>query len=146
MVTPIEKAALPSSRPGSMTRFALLQGGSSLLGIQTLGFSVLILGAYGTDRDVGLLGIALTLQTPGTLFLGGIANIWAPVVTDLYERGEIARLESLYRTITRWVLTFSLPIFAALIVVPRLFVDVVAGGRGHGAASLVAVLAVGNIF
>jgi O-antigen/teichoic acid export membrane protein len=129
-----------------MTRFALLQGGSSLLGIQTLGLGVLILGAYGTDRDVGLLGIALALQTPGTLFLGGVVNIWAPVVTNLYERGEIARLESLYRAITRWVVTFSLPVFAALIFLPGMFVDLLAGGRGEGAAALVAILAVGNLF
>lgn len=146
MVTPIERAATPRSRAGPLTRFALLQGGASLLGIQTLGLGVLILGAYGTDRDVGLLGIALALQTPGTLFLGGVVNIWAPVVTDLYERGEVERLESLYRTITRWVVTFSLPIFAALIVFPDLFLDLLSGGRGHGAAALVAVLAAGNIF
>lgn len=129
-----------------MTRFALLQGGASLLGIQTLGLSVLLLGAYGSDRDVGLLGIALALQTPGTLFLGGIVNIWAPVVTDLYERDELERLESLYRTITRWVVTFSLPVFAGLILVPNLFVSLLAGERGQGAASLVAILAIGNIF
>jgi O-antigen/teichoic acid export membrane protein len=146
MVTAIERAARPRGRPGAMTRFALLQGGASLLGIQTLGLSVLILGAYGTDRDVGLLGIALALQTPGTLFLGGIVNIWAPVVTDLYERGEIDRLESLYRTITRWVVTFSFPIFAAMILVPDVFVDLLAGGRGEGAAPLVAILAAGNLF
>jgi O-antigen/teichoic acid export membrane protein len=146
ILTPAERSAPAHARAGPMTRFALLQGGASLLGVQTLGLSVLILGAYGTDRDVGLLGIALALQTPATLFLGSIVNIWAPVVTDLHERGEMERLESLFRTITRWVVTFSLPVFAALIVVPDLFVDLLAGPRGTGAASLVAILAAGNIF
>lgn len=146
ILTETERRAPARSRPAPMVRFAFLQGGSSLLGIQTLGLGVLILGAYGTDRDVGLLGIALALQTPGTLFLGGVVNIWAPVVTDLYERKEIARLEALYRAITRWVVTFSLPIFAALILLPGLFVDLLAGSRGLGAAPLVAVLAAGNLF
>ena len=146
ILTPIERSSRATARPGPMTRFALLQGGASLLGVQTLGLSVLILGAFGTDRDVGLLGIALALQTPATLFLGSIVNIWAPVVTDLYERGAMDRLESLFRTITRWVVTFSLPVFAALIVVPDLFVDLLAGQRGAGAAPLVAILAAGNIF
>lgn len=146
MVTRIERTATARSRSAPIVRFALLQGGSSLLGIQTLGLGVLILGAYGTDRDVGLLGIALALQTPGTLFLGGVVNIWAPVVTDLHERKEIARLEALYRAITRWVVTFSLPIFAALILMPGLFVDLLAGSRGLGAAPLVAILAAGNLF
>lgn len=146
ILTSVERRTPATSRPVSMVRFALLQGGSSLLGIQTLGLGVLILGAYGTDRDVGLLGIALALQTPGTLFLGGVVNIWAPVVADLYERKEIARLEALYRAITRWVVTFSLPIFAALILLPGLFVDLLAGSRGLGAAPLVAILAIGNLF
>ncbi|MDQ3876730.1 MAG: oligosaccharide flippase family protein, partial [Actinomycetota bacterium] len=146
ILTPIERTTPARAKPGPMTRFALLQGGASLLGVQTLGLSVLILGIYGTDRDVGLLGIALALQTPATLFLGSIVNIWAPVVTDLHERGEMDRLESLYRTITRWVLTFSLPVFGGLIVVPELFVHLLAGSRGAGAASLVAILAAGNIF
>jgi O-antigen/teichoic acid export membrane protein len=146
ILTPAERSSPAKAPAGPITRFALLQGGASLLGVQTLGLSVLILGAYGTDRDVGLLGIALALQTPATLFLGSIVNIWAPVVTDLYERGEIERLESLFRTTTRWVVTFSLPIFAALIVVPGLFVDLLAGQRGAGAAPLVAILAAGNIF
>lgn len=146
ILSPIERSSPMKVRAGPMTRFALLQGGASLLGVQTLGLSVLILGAYGTDRDVGLLGIALALQTPATLFLGSIVNIWAPVVTDLYERSEMERLESMFRTITRWVVTFSLPAFGALIVMPGLFVDLLAGQRGAGAASLVAILAVGNVF
>lgn len=146
ILTDSERRSPARSHPAPMVRFAFLQGGSSLLGIQTLGLGVLILGAYGTDRDVGLLGIALALQTPGTLFLGGVVNIWAPMVTDLYERKEIARLELLYRAITRWVVTFSLPVFAALILLPGLFVDLLAGSRGLGAAPLVAILAAGNLF
>lgn len=146
MSRPSERTSRALIQPGPMTRFALLQGGSSILGVQTLGLSILILGLYGTDSDVGLLGIAIALQTPGTLFLGGIVNIWAPVVTDLYERGATDRLAMLYRMITRWVITFSFPIFAALIVVPNLFVDLLGGGHGGEAAALVAVLAVGNLF
>jgi hypothetical protein len=40
----------------------------------------------------------------------------APVVTDLYEKRELERLQSLYQTITRWVITLSFPVFAALII------------------------------
>jgi O-antigen/teichoic acid export membrane protein len=61
-LTPIERAAQPSARPGAMARFALLQGGSSLLGVQALGLAVLVLGVLGTDREVGLMGIALACR------------------------------------------------------------------------------------
>jgi O-antigen/teichoic acid export membrane protein len=145
ILTPIERSAPPHAHLGSMARFALLQGGSSLLGVQTLGLAVLVLGVLGTDREVGLMGIALALQTPGTIFLGGVVNIWAPMVTDLYERGEIERLQSLYQTVTRWVATLSFPVFVALILEPELYVEAFVGDNGEGAAGVVALLAVGNL-
>jgi O-antigen/teichoic acid export membrane protein len=129
-----------------MVRFALPQAGASLLGIQTLGLGVILLGLLSGDAQVGLFGVALSLQGPGTVFLGGIVNIWAPVVSDLHERGEIERLGSLYQTINRWIATFSFPVFVALILEPDLFVELFAGGQRAEAASVVAVLAIGNLF
>jgi O-antigen/teichoic acid export membrane protein len=148
MMTEDELAAEPRAERAEMTRFALLQAGSSLLGIQTLGLNIIILGLYASDREVGLLAAALSLQGPGTVFLGGIVNIWAPVVTDLHERGAIGRLDSLYKTINRWIATFSFPVFAALILEPDLFAHVFTGSATDAAdaAPLVAVLALGNLF
>jgi O-antigen/teichoic acid export membrane protein len=117
-----------------------------LLGVQTLGLGILVLGLASTDRQVALFGIALSLQGPGNVFLGGMMNIWAPVVSDLHERGEIDRLGSLYQTINRWIVTFSYPVFAALMIEPDLFVRLFAGSEGRGAESVVVILAVGNIF
>jgi O-antigen/teichoic acid export membrane protein len=94
---------------------------------------------------VGLFGLALALQGPGGIFLGGIVNIWAPVVSELYDKGAIDRLESLYQTITRWVATFSFPVFAALIIEPDMFLSIFPEDAA-GAASIVAILAVGNFF
>jgi O-antigen/teichoic acid export membrane protein len=88
----------------------------------------------------------VSLQGPGTVFLSGIVNIWAPVVSDLHEKGEIERLGSLYQTINRWVATFSFPVFAALLIVPELFVRLFAGPEGQGAEEVVAILVIGNLF
>ncbi|MDQ3914349.1 MAG: oligosaccharide flippase family protein [Actinomycetota bacterium] len=145
MMTPAERAATPTAPVGPMIRFALPQGGASLLGVQSLGLGVLVLGAYSGDVAVTLFAAALSLQGPGTVFLGGIVNIWAPVVSDLHEKGEIGRLESLYQTINRWIATFSLPVFAALMIAPDLFLESFFPKAG-GAATAVAVLAAGNLF
>jgi O-antigen/teichoic acid export membrane protein len=145
MMTPEEKAAVPHTQRRKMIRFALPQGGASLLGIQSLGLGVLIVAMFEGNAAVGLFGIALALQGPGGIFLGGIVNIWAPVVSEIYEKGEIARLGSLYQTITRWVATFSFPVFAALVVMPHLFLAIFPEDA-EGAASIVAILALGNFF
>lgn len=146
IMTEDERAATPRAPVGPMIRFALPQGGSSLLGIQSLGLGILVLGWYGSDVQVAIFAIALSLQGPGTVFLGGILNIWAPVVSDLHARGEIERLDRLYKVITRWVATFSFPVWAALIVMPYVFVDLFAQERGAGASTVVAFLAAGNFF
>ncbi len=146
MLTEEERAAAPRAETGPLVRFALPQAGASLLGIQTLGLGILLLGIISTNRAAGLFAIALSLQGPGNVFLGGIVNIWAPVVSDLHEKGEIERLDSLYKTINRWIATFSFPVFAALILEPDVFVDLFAGDKGAGAAPVVVLLAIGNIF
>lgn len=145
MLTADERRASPRSEPGAMIRFALPQGGSSLLGIQALGFGIIILGVFREDAEVGLFAIALALQGPGGVFLSGIVNIWAPVVSDLHEKGELDRLGSLYQTITRWVATFSFPVFAALMLEPDVFVRLFAGAKFGEAVPVVPILAIGNI-
>lgn len=152
ILTEEEQRARPRAPVGEMIRFALPQGGASLLGIQALGLGVLILGIVReSDAPAGVFAAALALQGPAGVFLSGIVNIWAPVVSDLYERGEIERLGSLYQTITRWVATFSFPILAALVLEPDLFVrlfggQALAGEAGAEAARVVAILALGNLF
>ncbi|MDQ3646468.1 MAG: flippase [Actinomycetota bacterium] len=146
ILTAEERAATPHSKPGEMVRFALPQSGASLLGIQALGLGVIILGVLRSNREVGLFGLALSMQGPGGVFLSGILNIWAPVVSDLHHKGEMDRLESLYKTITRWVATFSFPIFAALILEPDLFTWITGGTKALDAAPVVAILAAGNFF
>ena len=146
MLTPEERAAKPVREIGSMTRFALPQAGASMFGVQSLGLGILVLGAFSTDPQVALFAVALSLQGSGTVFLGGIVNIWAPVVSDLYERGEIARLDSLYKTINRWTATFSFPVFAVLILEGDLLTRTFFPKAFPGAVAVVAVLALGNFF
>ena len=146
MLTDEERAAAPKREFGPMLRFALPQAGSSLLGVQTLGLGIILLSAYNTNDQTGFFVLALALQGAGTVFLSGIVNIWAPVVSDLYDRNAIDRLGALYQTITRWVGTFSFPVYAVLILEPDLFANVFGGSEGAGAAPVVAILAAGNIF
>ena len=142
----LEERTARATRPfGEMIRFALPQAGSSLLGIQSLGIGIIILGALDTKFQTGLFAIAIALQGPAGVFLSGIVNIWAPVVSDLYQRGDIPRLGSLYQTITRWIATFAFPISAVMILEPDLFL-VFFGKDATAAAPVIAILAVGNLF
>lgn len=147
ILTANERKAKPRANAGEIVRFALPQAGASLLGIQTLGLGIIIIGLLGDEAETGAFAVALSLQGPGTVFLGGIVNVWAPVVSDLYDRGAIDRLGNLYQTITRWVATFSFPVFAALILEPDLFARIFVGpDRVDIVAPVIAILALGNLF
>ena len=146
MLSEEERRAAPHARVGAMVRFALPQAGSSMLGIQTLGLGVIVVGLLASDAQVGLFGVALSLQGPGTVFLGGIVNIWAPVVSDLYDRQAIDRLDALYKTITRWIATFSFPVFAVIILEPDLFARILDPDSATAIAPVAAILAAGNFF
>jgi O-antigen/teichoic acid export membrane protein len=141
-----ERVAVPRAKVGPILRFVLPQAGVALFSTQSLGLGILLIGVFGVDREVGLYGIAQSLQLAGGMFLNSIVGIWAPVVVHIYERGEIARLQSLYQTINRWVATFSVPIFMALMIQPELFVLLLSGRAESEAAILVSILAAGNLF
>jgi O-antigen/teichoic acid export membrane protein len=146
LLTDEERRAAPKAEVGPILRFSLPQAGAKLFSTSSLGIGVIILGLYGTNRAVGFFGVAMALQLLGNVFLTGVVAIFAPVVVDLYERSEMQRMESIYQTINRWVATLSFPIFAVLIVTPVLFARLLAGHEGVGAAGLIPILAVGNLF
>jgi O-antigen/teichoic acid export membrane protein len=140
-----EREATPRTEVGAMLRFAFPQAGVSLFSTQSLGLGVLLVGAFRADEQVGLYGIAQSLQLAGGLFLGSIVGIWAPVVVDLYHRGDLTRLQSLYQTVNRWVATFSVPIFVAMMIQPEFFTRLIGGRGALDAAVLVPILAAGNL-
>ncbi len=145
MLTADERAAKPRANLKEILKFTLPQAGVTFFGTGSLGLGVLILGAFGSDAQVGLFAIATALQTAGNIFATGIVAIFSPLVVELYERTETARLEALYQTINRWMATFSLPIFGALMLEPDLFTRILGGNEAAGAAILIPILAIGNI-
>jgi O-antigen/teichoic acid export membrane protein len=146
LLTDEERSATPHREVGPIVRFALLLGASNLFSTQSLGLGIILLGIFSTDRNVGLFAVALALQAAGGVFLQSLVGIWAPVVTKVYEEGDIPRLQSLYQAITRWIVTMAFPVYAALMVLPDFFGRLLAGHNGADAAPLIVVLAIGNIF
>lgn len=146
ILTESEKSARAETKAGPIIRFALPQSGSALLGLQSLGLGIILLGLLASNEQAGLFAIALALQGPADLALSGVVNIWAPMVTDLHDQGAHERLDSLFKTITRWIATAALPISAALMIEPDLFARILGGESALEAAPVIAILAIGNVF
>jgi len=83
------------------------------------GVSKVAIGQYGAAIKFGPF-IAMPLSTFNTIF--------SPTIAELHSKGEKQKLEEMFKIVTKWSITFSLPIF--LVVV--LFSPYLLGLSGQG--------------
>lgn len=74
----------------------------------------IILGLFEDSSAVGIYAAAATLSMTLALVHIALVTIFAPIISDLYHRGELEQLNQLYRIVTRWDTIFTLAGFAIL--------------------------------
>src|SRR6266516_1337092 len=106
----------------------------------------LLLAFYGISKvDIGQYGAAIKFGPIITKPLFSLNVIFAPTIAELHSKGERQKLEEMFKIVTKWSITFSLPIF--LVVV--LFSPYLLGLSGQGyidAWPLVIAFAIGSMF
>lgn len=104
-------AIKPAYRTRQLLRFSLqvlLSGFSYLLLNYT---DRLMLGYFREASDVGIYAAAGNMATLLTIILAALLPIASPIAADLYNKGNFKALSSMFRTVTRWAFTITLPIF-----------------------------------
>jgi O-antigen/teichoic acid export membrane protein len=79
----------------------------------------LMLGFLSTTTDVGIYRAASRVPFIMTLFLGATNSLYAPLVADLYNKGEMQRLANIYKSTTRWVTYAVVPVFVFILFSPK---------------------------
>ena len=122
--------------PGGMSRLARYAGprAPAALFSQLLFWTDLfVLTRYASDAEVGLYSAVLRAGQVIVLFLTSVSLMFSPYVADLHNRGETARLDRLFKTLTRWTLAATIPLFLVLAIAPdtalRIFGDDFSGGE-----------------
>jgi O-antigen/teichoic acid export membrane protein len=78
---------------------------------------LLMVGLLGLgSAAVGQYRAAALMTTAAALPLSGINQIFPARASQLFDRGLRDELDSLYKTVTRWAITATLPIAAGLVV------------------------------
>jgi len=116
-------------------RFSVPVYMSNLLGQFSGSTETLILGLFGIMSRVGVYSAALRLSGIGSAFHHSLQRIAMPMISELYAQGKLDQLQRVYRTTTKWGMTFNLPIFmvAAMFAKPLLAMfgaEFVAGSAG----------------
>lgn len=96
---------------GQLLKFSIFRSTAGVAAAITMWTGTFILGYYGTSADVGIFNIIMRFIMIGTVFLAAFRPIFAPFVSDLSHKNEIDRLETLYKTVTKWVFALSFPLF-----------------------------------
>ena len=76
---------------------------------------VLMIGYFMTFSNVGVYGAAMRVSALGVLILSAFNTIFAPMISELYGKGEMLEVEDLFKTVTKWIFSFSFPIFLLLV-------------------------------
>ncbi|MBA2725104.1 MAG: polysaccharide biosynthesis C-terminal domain-containing protein, partial [Actinobacteria bacterium] len=75
------------------------------------------------------------------LFLTSVSLMFSPFVADLHNRGETARLDALFKNLTRWTIAATMPVFLLLLVAPAESLRVFGSGFSGGETALLILIA-----
>ena len=107
--------------------------------------STLILGFFGAVSGVGVFTAALRISAIGTLFHTSLMRIASPMIADLHNQGKIDQLHRVYQTMTRWGMTFNLPIFLTTVFFSQPLLSIFGDDFISGSSGLI-VLAFAALF
>jgi len=75
-----------------------------------------MIGYFLRDTDVGIYNIALKIGTMSGFVLTAFNTTFAPMISNLYEQDKMKELASIYKIITKWILTINLIAFSLFIL------------------------------
>jgi O-antigen/teichoic acid export membrane protein len=76
----------------------------------------LVLGALTTSDQVGVYFVAFKAISFIAVFLNALDVIFAPMIGNLHARGRQGEMDRLYKRITRWAFTASMPVFLVMFI------------------------------
>ena len=99
-----------------------------------------VLARFASSSEVGVYAAAVRAAQVILLFLISVNYVFSPFVADLHARGERDRLDGLFKSLTRWMLAATLPLFIVLAVAPQTVLRLFGDGFGSGRTALLILM------
>lgn len=106
--------------------------------------NIMISGYYLDSETVGILSATLVLAPFVSMSLISFSRIFAPIISELWERGERLELITHFKTVSKWIFTLSLPVFCVYLLFAAGLLNIFGEGFRTGALAL-KILAIGQI-
>lgn len=87
----------------------------NFIGNLLLWTDTLMLGLFMAPAEIGIYGVAQRTALLCCVFVTSFNSIFAPIIADLYSRKNMNDLEKLYKTVTKWIFSITLPLSLLII-------------------------------
>ena len=128
-----EPAPMEAGAMSRLMRYAGPRAPAALFSQLLFWTDLFVLTRYVDAGEYGVYSAALRAGQVIVLFLTSVSLMFSPYVADLHNRGETERLDKLFKTLTRWTIAATIPLFLVLAVAPdaalRLFGPDFSGGE-----------------
>ena len=138
------RAARPQyeSRAWWLSAFPLaFVDGISLINNQA---AIIILGFFVSDAEIGVYRVAAQVSTLASFGLDAVNLVVAPRFAELYEKGDLAKLQRLVTISARVILAMNMGFTLGYVLLGRLFLRLVFGPAYLGAYIPLLILLVGQ--
>jgi O-antigen/teichoic acid export membrane protein len=125
--------------------FSLPASGSGVLIFLVMRIDRLLLGHFRPTAEVGIYQAISQLSIIFVFILAAFGAILAPMITELYHKNEMQRLEELYRISTKWGFYLSLPVCLTICFAPRGIVLTIFGLPYVAGAAPLVILTIGQL-
>jgi O-antigen/teichoic acid export membrane protein len=141
----LRKATLPRLLGRELLYFSIPASLAGMLGAYLVWVDRLILGVFRPSVDVGIYQAISQVSILFSVILAAVATIASPMIARMHHRGELQRMEEVYRVTTKWALYLSLPFFVLIVMEPGGLITTIFGSEyGRGWLPLV-ILSAGQL-
>ena len=78
--------------------------------------NTILVGFFKDSTSTGLFGAAVMLSPFISLSLISFGKIFAPVISELWEKQEHAELQQTFKTVSKWILSLGYPVFLIIML------------------------------
>jgi O-antigen/teichoic acid export membrane protein len=106
--------------------------------------SIIILVHTTDARTVALFGAALALAQLPLLIYNAFSYRFSPVISRLWQQGDLSALDGMLKSVTRWVAMLAVPLYAVAIALPASLLQIYGPGYDEAAGAL-AILTIATL-
>lgn len=118
--------------------------GSGILGFFLVWMDTLMLGILSNAEEVGIYNGAARIALFSNIMLASVNAVFAPTISKLYTKGDLAGLESAYKKTVRWIIHISIPFYLVIFTFSNEIMSLYGAQFTQGSTALI-ILSVGQL-